>query len=777
MTNLKNVPLTELDKVPECEFDFFLEDEVKFGFYIPAIVKQLWAAEIKVLSYIDAVCKKYEINYFVDAGTMLGAVRHGGFIPWDDDLDITMLREDYEKFLAVYEEHPEDFPKGMEVRNYKNREDYNDFHSVVVGLGRISFEPEHLTTYYGFPYIVAIDIFVLDKKSDSIEKQKDLIRNILFTFAVSDEVESGKMRDSASINTNLGIIRKFPGAGFVPPYTNQTSAEMKKLFYSIVDRMIVSSGSKGSGDVVKIIPGGIKNPQRGSNEELYKHVTLLPFEYTLVPVVEDYSNVLKYEYGNYWNVRKGCAGHDYPCFSEQERQFKSTLDFEIPEFRFERETLTRIDEERKNNKNNSWKAIAQECLQKMEELIENIDLSLNNDDVALNEILNYIADCQQLAIDLGYFLESVKGEGLLIIGKIEQFCERIFILYNLTQETPDGKNKEILSQIHFIFKEIKNEADLMINRKEYLFIVFKDTGIEALEKQIEKGCGEADISIMIQPYHHKTFDGQIKDTCIDNACYQRIIDYISQKSYARLVQPEEYDIALNHPEKLYFQFPYDNWNPVMTVDEAFYAENLATNTDELIYIPWFKTDDFGVSDVDYLNCKYYVCMPGVTYSDRVVLDSEKLREVYIRRLTEFAGMSTENIWEGKICVEERIEVTPSKTETSKSLLFCLDFETLLRIKKNGIDFLKERIEILSKNEGLNVAVYIDVSEKNIREEYFDILIFTKNLLKQSTSEKHIWIINDELIPETAAEAYDAYYGASGKYAVCFAKNKKPTMIF
>ena len=68
----------------------------------------LRAAQLKmlgILEEIDALCKAHGLTYWIEGGTLLGAMRHGGFIPWDDDLDISMLRADYERFLEIAPEH------------------------------------------------------------------------------------------------------------------------------------------------------------------------------------------------------------------------------------------------------------------------------------------------------------------------------------------------------------------------------------------------------------------------------------------------------------------------------------------------------------------------------------------------------------------------------------------------------------------------------------------------------------------------------------------------
>ena len=111
---------------------------------------------LEILLYVDRVCKEHNIRYWLSSGTLLGAVRHGGFIPWDDDLDIEMLREDYEKFVKVFPNN-EDFVLQTlytDPNYFKGFAKVRDLHSQIS-----EFEIDRCYKYRG----LFVDVFCLER--------------------------------------------------------------------------------------------------------------------------------------------------------------------------------------------------------------------------------------------------------------------------------------------------------------------------------------------------------------------------------------------------------------------------------------------------------------------------------------------------------------------------------------------------------------------------------------------------------------------------------------
>lgn len=151
--------------------------------YDEKILRQLQLVELGMLLEIDKACKTLGIQYFLDSGTALGAARHKGFIPWDDDVDLGMLRADYERFLA---EAPSALPSNFKICTPENTEGYAPFFAKVIRTDTCFATAE--TIEAGFDQGVFIDIFPYDALSadasvaQAQKKQCDLCQKLSYLY-------------------------------------------------------------------------------------------------------------------------------------------------------------------------------------------------------------------------------------------------------------------------------------------------------------------------------------------------------------------------------------------------------------------------------------------------------------------------------------------------------------------------------------------------------------------------------------------------------------------
>ena len=162
-------------------FDYnpdFLKEEEKEGYLIKENIKKLWLVELDILNEVIHICDKYDIIYWADGGTLLGAVRHKGFIPWDDDIDILMLRKDYDKFIDVIKKELK-YPYYLE---------YDFLNGHIARIKRLDTtccylkEKTELTLGKKFLHknkqCISIDIFCADNYPDDFMDRENLKREL-----------------------------------------------------------------------------------------------------------------------------------------------------------------------------------------------------------------------------------------------------------------------------------------------------------------------------------------------------------------------------------------------------------------------------------------------------------------------------------------------------------------------------------------------------------------------------------------------------------------------
>lgn len=132
----------------------------------PIPTQELRKIQIDILNHFVAFCNKNKLKYWIDYGTLLGAIRHKGYIPWDDDIDVSMLREDYDKLIHLYDNTNEARYKFLCPENDKL---YSYPFGKVVDTNTILYEMGQ----NGIKLGVYIDVFVFD---DAPKDNKDLKR-------------------------------------------------------------------------------------------------------------------------------------------------------------------------------------------------------------------------------------------------------------------------------------------------------------------------------------------------------------------------------------------------------------------------------------------------------------------------------------------------------------------------------------------------------------------------------------------------------------------------
>jgi len=289
----------------------FLDEEVRCGYTVSTEMKKLWAVELDLLVEFDRVCKKHGLTYFADSGTLLGAIRHKGFIPWDDDIDVVMFREDYKKLaqVATHEfQHPFFF-----------QTPFTD-PGLVMGGSRLRNSDTTLISDFKNkrPYKnkgIFIDIFVLDNVPDSKKafKRAKLFlkgywRILRYASYYENYFQPGKKYPVKRVflgGLSLGLKRVFGIESLSRGYVKYCSQWLDK-------------------QTKRIGPLECERGKYVYQRGWYDGASYVPFEHIEVPVPNGYHGVLSSMFGDYMVMKRVSSLHQQLIFDPERPYSKYT---------------------------------------------------------------------------------------------------------------------------------------------------------------------------------------------------------------------------------------------------------------------------------------------------------------------------------------------------------------------------------------------------------------------------------------------------------------------
>lgn len=273
----------------------FFKREERNGFVIESMMKHAWAAEIKVLAMVDDICRQHSITYFADWGTLLGAVRHHGFIPWDDDIDICMKREDFDKFAQVMNGGSGE----LELRSIFNDENWGTHAAHVFTKHLMITERRKIKEWYGFPFQVGIDIFIIDAVPRDELLSKEQI-DILEMISYARKHKTRKILSQIESACSISFASEYP-----------TDQELL-----ILSEEVMGAYNNGQFDYYTQKDCYVNRDNYFISAEAYAETIRMPFENITVPVPTGYDEILRVKYGeDYMTPVHIGSGHDYPFYN------------------------------------------------------------------------------------------------------------------------------------------------------------------------------------------------------------------------------------------------------------------------------------------------------------------------------------------------------------------------------------------------------------------------------------------------------------------------------
>ncbi len=244
-------------------------------------LRQIQLIQLEMLMEVDRICKKCNIHYNIIAGTMLGAVRHGGYIPWDDDADVALLREEYVKFRRACKTE-------LDTSRFYFQ-DHNETMGYRWGYGKLRrkdtlFLREH-QEHMPYDQGIFIDIFPLDYVSNSqIIRTVENFRCFIFRKFFWSEV--GKIAEKNRVKRFIYKLM-----------SRKNECSLKESF-----NQYIAKKNKHRTDWVRILTFPTPNKVYGYRTKWYEFSEEIKFEGYTFQGIKEYNEYLSFKFGNYMEL-------------------------------------------------------------------------------------------------------------------------------------------------------------------------------------------------------------------------------------------------------------------------------------------------------------------------------------------------------------------------------------------------------------------------------------------------------------------------------------------
>ena len=279
----------------------FLEEELRCGYLVSTQMKKVWAVELDLLYEFQRVATKYNIKYIANNGTMLGAVRHKGFIPWDDDIDIMLFRDEYDRLCDVAEKefkHPYFFQTECTDPGYMH------CHAKLRNSETTAILKRDMCGRLKFNQGIFIDIFPLDAIPDSEndwERECKIAQHYYDRMCIFANVSSLYLPDPSDPKYWMKRMMYLGGrtlfVRFARYYYNKYEAECKRY-------------NNFKTDKISLLCWGYKYKKLHRLRIDHEETVMMDFEFLQVPVCKNFDHALTEVFGDWHKFVKGGSIHD-----------------------------------------------------------------------------------------------------------------------------------------------------------------------------------------------------------------------------------------------------------------------------------------------------------------------------------------------------------------------------------------------------------------------------------------------------------------------------------